>query len=175
MSLYNMMCGMNAQLSIIMSPFLPRIPEDFPRFRNIFTGAEDDPTGGDAKIFIYTRMGGGNRECTQEVFGEGHADDENGNCMCGACDAETIELDENCIERYDDDFDCTYCTFCYTIPSEWEEDFKHIESGNLINLSEKYWDELSSMYKGREKIIEHIAELRNAINNPNSKEDNEKI
>ena len=167
---------MNTSLSVMISPFLPRIPEDFPRFRNTFNAAEDDPTGGEADFFIYTRMGGGNRECSQDVLGEDpDYQDKDGNCICGACDAEKIEELDNCIERYDDDFDCTYCTFCFTVPDEWKADHLALNEGRLSDLSEKYWETINSQYKGRDKIIEHVAQMREAINNQQSKDDNEKV
>ena len=165
MSLYNMLHGMNAQLAVLLTPFLPMPVEEFPRFRDVFTSDEDDPTGGEADIFIYCRMGGGNSECWE---------DNEPNCSCPACEADLIEAYPECIERYDDDFDSTYCTFCFKVPSEWETDYLALSENRLIDLSEKYWLKINTQYTTSDKVIEFIAQLRESIKNTQSKDNNEK-
>ena len=176
MSLYNMLFGMNVSLTVMLSPFLPRKPQDFPRFRNVFTGDEEDPTGVDADIFVYTRMGGGNRECTQYALGgDSELDDADGNCICGACDAEKLEEHENCIKRYDDSFDFTYSTFCFIVPEKWKTDHQALTEGNFRNLSDKYWDTLFILYSDDKKIVKQLKELREEVNKPKVKETDEEV
>lgn len=135
MSLYNLIHGMNAELVILLAPFLPRRPDQFPRFRNIFTNADDSPVGGD--IYVYTRMGGGNRECC--------CDDEDDSC--GACVANLIESDPQCKARYDDDFDCTYCTFVFAVSEDMKADYTALTvTGDVSLLSAEYKTKLRAMF-----------------------------
>lgn len=101
MSLYNIVHGMNDKLVIVASVIMGmRIDQTFPRFRDIFIEAEDAPF--EADLFVYTRMGGGNRECW-----DGCSETD----PCPACVADGIESEVWCAGSYDDEFDCTYRTF----------------------------------------------------------------
>jgi hypothetical protein len=148
MSLYNMVFGMNANLAVIMSPFLPQRADTFPRFRDIFTEAEDAPVKGD--IYIYTRMGGGNRECWEE----GKED-----CDCCACNADKIEDLDECLYRYDDDFDRTFCTFVFKVKDERREDFNLVALGKLKETSDWYKETLRNMFADSQKISALIDEI----------------
>lgn len=55
MSLYNMIEGFSPACLFIM-PMLGRKQDNYPRFRDCFVTEEGN-------IAIYTRVGGGNREC----------------------------------------------------------------------------------------------------------------
>ena len=65
MSLYNLMMGMNANAVVFASLILnQRVDKTFPRFRDVFTDDDDcSIQSNQYDILIYTRMGGGNREC----------------------------------------------------------------------------------------------------------------
>lgn len=103
MSLYNILAGMNTSLVVAASTVVGfRIDEHFPRFRDVFTDADDAPF--EADLYVYTRMGGGNRDCW-----EGASYDIP--CNCSGCRADKIEDESWCVGSYDDDFDCTYRTF----------------------------------------------------------------
>ena len=134
MSLYNLMFGCNSQAAWALSPFLPRSAFDFPRFRDVFTDAEDLPESckedADRLILVYTRMGGGNRNCW-----ESDARD----CECPACEADRLEEDERCIERYDDEFDSTFCTFVFRVTDEDLPDFLAIREADPSKLSPDYY------------------------------------
>ena len=101
MSLYNMIMGMNAELVILASPFLPRRADHFPRFRDV---VPCPPELGD--IAVLTRMGGGYRNCWEKG--------EEG-CTCIAHDAMALEKDPRCSGRQDVDGDNTYCMFFFRV------------------------------------------------------------
>lgn len=123
MSLYNMINDMNVSLAIIVSGVLGfRIDQRFPRFRDVFTAAEDAPWLAD--IFVYTRMGGGNREC----WGDDETDDA-GNCLCPACTCDRLEKEPFIVGSYDDEFDSTYRTFGIKFTDEQRAQWTQIKAG----------------------------------------------
>lgn len=132
MSLYNMLNGMNAELAITLSPFLPRRADRFPRFRDIFIDRETN------LISVYTRVGGGNRGCWNDT--------ENENCGCGGCDADRLEDDPNCTSREDDSFDSTYCTFTFKIPESMKEDLVALAEARISSLSQTYKTKLREQF-----------------------------
>jgi hypothetical protein len=152
MSFYNMLFGMNANLAVVVSPFLPRRTDHFPRFRNVFL--EDDESVYEADIFVYTRMGGGNRECWAGYTE--YEKDENGECTCPAHDAARLEADPNCVGRYDDSFDCTYCTFAFKIPDEWREDWELLQKGDYKGTSDRFKNRLKEMWADSEKVTQYL-------------------
>lgn len=118
MSLYNMINGFNPACIFIM-PMLGRRQEEYPRFRDCFVTEENN-------IAIYTRVGGGNRDCG---FGE-----------------EELYEDENFLTTYDDEFDCTYATYEFKVPDKWKNDFNKILSDDLQNVSAEYQNYLKEFY-----------------------------
>ena len=118
MSLYNMMNGFNPACVLIM-PMLGRNQDEYPRFRDCFVTEEGN-------IAIYTRVGGGNRNCG---YGE-----------------EELYKDENFIKTYDDDFDCTYATYEFKVPDKWKEDFERIMNGKQSEVSDEYADIVKNMF-----------------------------
>jgi hypothetical protein len=153
MSLYNLMNGMNAELAILMSPFLPRPADQFPRFRNCFIQADDYHGEAKGDIFVYTRMGGGNRECWINEPPHEAKD-------CNACDAN--ELEALAVARYDDEFDSTYSTFVFKVSDEDRADYDALVTGNMGALSDRYMERLTQIFAERdsEKINTFIAGLR---------------
>lgn len=118
MSLYNMMNGFNPACVLIM-PMLGRNQDEYPRFRDCFVTE-------DGNIAIYTRVGGGNRNCG---YGE-----------------EELYKDENFIKTYDDDFDCTYATYEFKVPDKWKEDFERIINGKQSEVSDEYVAVVKNMF-----------------------------
>ena len=118
MSLYNMMNGFNPACVFIM-PMLGRKQEEYPRFRDCFVTEENN-------IAIYTRVGGGNRNCG---FGE-----------------EALYEDENFLRDYDDDFDSTYATYEFKVPDKWKSDFDKIIDGKMSEVSKEYVSYLKEFY-----------------------------
>ena len=81
MTMYNMLFGRNDSLLIIASVIMGfDMREKFPRFRNIFTSADDAPIYGD--LYVFTRMGGGNANCWEK---------EEEDCTCPACRVDKLE------------------------------------------------------------------------------------
>ena len=146
MSLYNLLHGMNATAVMLLSPFAPTRIDNFPRFRNVFLEDEDAPNPAD--FYVYTRMGGGSRDCYAETC---YADLED--CGCGACYALELESSQYCVDRYDDGFDCAYCTFSFHVSNEDQADFEVVKSALMQGkrpareqLSERYVAKLEEMY-----------------------------
>lgn len=118
MSLYNMMNGFNPACVLIM-PMLGRKQDEYPRFRDCFVTEEKN-------IAIYTRVGGGNRNCG---YGE-----------------EELYEDENFLTTYDDDFDSTYATYEFKVPEKWKSDFDKILFGDFASVSAEYIEHLKQFY-----------------------------
>ena len=119
MSLYNMLFGFNPSCLYLM-PMLGRKQDDYPRFRDCFLSEDGQ------RIVIYTRVGGGNRDCG---FGE-----------------EELYKDPNFVSTYDDDFDSTYGYYEFNPPEEWKDDFDKIASGKVGEVSQKYVDFVREFY-----------------------------
>ena len=98
MSLYNLMNGFNPACLLIM-PMLGRKQSEYPRFRDCFVTEEGN-------IAIYTRVGGGNRNCG---YGE-----------------EALYKDKNFIKTFDDEYDSTYATYLFSVPDDYIERVKEI-------------------------------------------------
>ena len=110
MSMYNMINGFNPSCIFIM-PMLGRRQEEWPRFRDCYVTEEGN-------IAIYTRVGGGNRNCG---YGE-----------------EKLYEDPNFIATYDDEYDTTYATYEFKVPEKWKADFDLILAGKTKEVSEEY-------------------------------------
>lgn len=130
MSLYNMMMGFNPACVAIM-PMLGRKQDEYPRFRDCFVTDEGN-------IAIYTRVGGGNRDCG---YGE-----------------EELYEDENFLTTYDDEYDNTYGTYEFKVPEKWKPDFDLILAGESNKVSEGYINYVKEFYPklAAEGIIDKI-------------------
>lgn len=118
MSLYNSLNSFNPACVLIM-PMLGRKEEEYPRFRDCFVTEEGN-------IAIYTRVGGGNRNCG---YGE-----------------ENLYDDENFLETYDDDFDSTYGIYEFKVPDKWKDDFDKIMDSRMLEVSKEYVDYVKEFY-----------------------------
>lgn len=118
MSLYNLLMGFNPACILVM-PMLGRKQEDYPRFRDCFVTE-------DGNIAIYTRVGGGNRDC-------GYGEDE-------------LYKDENFIKTYDDSKDSTYATYEFKVPDKWKQDFDLITKGRFEEVSKEYIEYVKEFY-----------------------------
>ena len=118
MSLYNMINGVNPATFFILPMLGEKHPDNYPRFRDCFVD--------DNEIHVYTRVGGGNRDCG---YGE-----------------EELQTHPNYLRDEDDENDCTYATYVFSVPKEWQEDFDKITSGNLKEISQNYKDRLYAVF-----------------------------
>jgi len=119
MSLYNMMNGVNPATFFILPMLGEKHPDNYPRFRDCFITEED-------KICVYTRVGGGNRNC-------GYGEDE-------------LYDHPNYLNTEDDDYDSTYASYYFSVPEEWKVDFGKIKEGNLSEVSTNYQERLYNVF-----------------------------
>jgi len=127
--LYDLLFGMDAVAVILMSPFLPRRADKFPRFRDVKIRASE---GSGPEIGVFTRMGGENMKCSAQG-----AED----CPCSGCDARRLQRAEN-FREYVDDGD--YAFFVFGIPEERRPDFEAV--GNGGKPSDWYVGRLRAMF-----------------------------
>ena len=130
MSLYNMLFGKNP-LSESILDVIGLKEEDCGRLRDVFV-TEDE------KIAVYTRNGASNRET--EYIAEA---------------IEKMRSNKYFISDSDDDFDCTYATFYFSIPEDfkplaflirqsfspdemWHKKLEEIKNSNQEDLRSKY-------------------------------------
>jgi hypothetical protein len=136
--MYNMLFGQNPLSSLLLG-MIGLTKSDFARFRDVFIS--------NGEIAIYTRLGGGNREC--------YCGDEN-NHECYQQTIRQLQSHQNYIRDEDDDFDCTYATFYFKIPDQykefvgilesgkfkpderWANKFEEIKNSNLEQMEQKY-------------------------------------
>ena len=117
--------GVNPATFFILPMLGEKHPDEYPRFRDCFVNEDE--------IHIYTRVGGGNRNCG---FGE-----------------EELVKHPNYLRDEDDEFDSTYATYIFSVPEEWKLDFKKIIDGKLLDTSQEYKDRLYKVYpKLKEKF-----------------------
>lgn len=124
MSLYNMINGVNPATFIILPMLGEKHPDSYPRFRDCFITDDD-------KIAVYTRVGGNNRN---SGYGE-----------------EELYKHPNFMSTEDDEYDNTYATYYFSVPTEWEADFNLIKSDEVTKVSNEYKDRLYKVYP---KLIE---------------------
>lgn len=118
MSLYNMINGVNPATFFILPMLGEKHPDNYPRFRDCFVDNNE--------IHVYTRVGGGNRNCE---FGE-----------------EELQQHPNYLRDFDDEYDSTYATYVFSIPDEFKNDFDLITSGKIKEISEVYKERLYKVY-----------------------------
>ena len=129
MSLYNMVNGFNPACLFFM-PMLGRKQDEYPRFRDCFLSDDEE------HIAIYTRVGGGNRNCG---FGE-----------------EELYKDPNFVRTYDDDFDSTYGTYEFNVPEKWKADFEKIKNCDFNQVSDEYVACIKEMFPKLSELVDKI-------------------
>lgn len=111
MSMYDLVAGDGGQhdrgsvlLAVLGNP-------DPGRFRDAWVERDES---GEPIIAIYTRNGGGNREC---YCGD---DDEPGSCT--GCRGEAFAAHPLHLRNADDTFDSTYATYYFSVPPEYRDE-----------------------------------------------------
>jgi len=131
------------------------------RFRDIWL----DDSG--KKIVLYTRNGGGNRDCYCRTYQKGGENEEpldhnydpkeafmkvkhDDDCLWPV--NEKLKTHPNYIKDYDDDFDCTDAYFEFTIPDKYKSLIKELlnTQGKYTNPAEK-WSALETEMKSLTK------------------------
>ncbi len=129
MSLYGMMFGQNPIGPAILAT-LGLTPSDVGRYRDCYVS--------DGKIAVYTRNGGGNRECWRDV--------ENDSCDCTGCFMSgKVQQLPYYSHDVDDEFDCTYATIYFTFPPEYAEELKKIELAEPFDPSKRWLDAIEAL------------------------------
>jgi hypothetical protein len=106
MSLYNMLFGTNPLAHLYLS-MLGLTDGDTGRFRDCFLAK--DPETGEEHIVIFTRNGGGNR------------DDYAGTTA-------TLQSHPEYVRDFDDEFDCTYASYVFKVPTAFKSIVEKITS-----------------------------------------------
>ena len=158
MSLYNMM-NKTTPFTYFVLPLLGKHPEEYPRFRDCFLEkrkwklTKDQfpivaPEKGDStlNIFIFTRVGGGNRESYEKEIKE-------------------MQNQKGYIRDFDDDFDCTYATFVFKVPREFKNDVELINKGKLKETSEKYKKYIINFWKEKSKVKDFYKKIEECFIN----------
>lgn len=125
MSFYNMLSGVKPTTFTVL-PMLGKHPDEYPRFRDCFTGDEEHPEYND-HIHVYTRTGGGNRESYQ-------------------AENQAMREMEGFVTDFDDSFDETFASWVFRVPDRWKPDYDKIKAGKIKEVSTEYQAELRRVY-----------------------------
>ena len=120
------------------------------RFRDAWTEKGSD---GEPVIAIYTRQGGGNREC--------YCDSENGEMVaaqhvpesCNAACNAVLAAHPLYLRDADDDFDATYATWYFRVPPEYR-DALAASAGEPRNMSEVWQQAIDRIGSGEMRPAE---------------------
>lgn len=129
--MYNMLFGKNPDSNIILK-MIGLTEGDCGRFRDCYIERDN--------ILIFTRLGGGNREClcSDEEIKNGHD--------CYQKYIQNLQKNKFYVKDWDDDFDCTYAYFEFEIPEPFKEIAnKYATKGE--NLKEKFDSVIEEMKK----------------------------
>ena len=119
MSLYNTLFGTNKEMPILLG-MLGVNQEYFSRFRDA------ELIKGGTIIRVFTRLGGGNRECYEETWNK-------------------IREHKFYKTDYDDNYDDTYAYIEFSIPNQLQETAKKMFKGEPLSFKEKFEKELKEM------------------------------
>ncbi len=149
MSLYNMMFGKNP-LSDVLLRIINLTQDDCGRFRDVSLTEEGN-------IIVYTRNGGGNRDCWDLGSSDSGLFEVSKDCDCPGCViTHKLPNHPNYIKDYDDDFDCTYAYIEFSPPEEFRELFKELGSGKDPELVGEKFNKLIANYKQFKSVIEEV-------------------
>lgn len=152
--MYNMLFGVNPAFPILLKALnvsyhgkTLNIEGEYDpgRFRDIFLSGEGD------KILLYTRNGGGNREDYEEVIRK-------------------LQTHPLYITDYDDEFDCTYATFEFSVPDSLQlvlDKLMETQGGPPVDLSERFSaivEEMKTMTKEQVESDPRFKPLLDIVN-----------
>jgi hypothetical protein len=107
MSLYNALFGRNPMSHVLLAT-LGLDEGSVGRFRDCHLSRGED---GKTRIVVFTRNGGGNREDYQGVTDE-------------------LQAHPNYLRDYDDDFDCTYASYEFSVPEKYAAEIEELMEDN---------------------------------------------
>lgn len=133
MTMYNMMFGQNPLSEIILAS-LGLTKRDVGRFRDCYVA--------EGKIVVYTRNGGGNRECWNQ-------DKDDGECNCPGCTI-NFKLPKHpfYISDEDDEFDSTYASIYFKFPEEYAAGLAALDSGETWDPDKRWLDLIEKIKNG---------------------------
>ena len=128
MSFYNILFGQNPMSKVLLA-MLNLSTEKVGRFRDCFIS--------EGKIAVYTRNGGGNRDCWNDCDPQ---------CTCPGCTIENhLPEHPNYLYDKDDDFDCTYATVYFSFPEKYKELLGALDSGKPFDPDQRWLDMIDSI------------------------------
>jgi hypothetical protein len=134
MSMYDLVAGDGAQhsrgsvlLAVLGNP-------DPGRFRDAWVERDEQ---GEPIIAIYTRNGGGNREC--------YCDDGNEPGSCTGCRGEAFAAHPLHLRNADDD--CTYATYYFSVPPEHRDELAAFAQDH-VDTSARWTDLINAISGG---------------------------
>lgn len=160
MSMYNMIFGENQYADVILAT-LGLTRASVGRFRNCYVS--------EGKIAVYTRNGGGNRQCWDTTPNEHDSE----KCSCPGCIiTHRLPKHPNYLEDNDDLFDSTYATIYFSIPEEFA-DLKLIDIGKWDPSNEwlVYLDRLKKVgptEEERKQFQPLVDEIQKALKGKNT-------
>ncbi len=118
MGLYNLLHGENADADVLLAG-LGLTRGQVGRYRDVWVTAADE-------IAVYTRNGGGNRDCWSD-----EPSSNSDSCDCAGC-VISYRLPQHplYLRDEDDDFDSTYATVYFKAPDSVPADYPRGESGD---------------------------------------------
>lgn len=111
-----MLFGRNPAAEILLA-MLNLTPSSVGRFRDCYPSEDGE------RIIVYTRNGGGNREEYQGVLDD-------------------LKSNPNWLQDYDDDYDCTYASIEFSVPTEFKELVKEIADQTSTVAPAEKWQNL---------------------------------
>ncbi len=125
-----MLFGRNPMSEMFLA-MLDLTKDDVGRFRDCYLS--------DNKIVVFTRNGGGNREDYSEVI-------------------ESLRAHKHYLTDYDDDFDCTYASFEFNVPDEFNSVISKLQIEDSRPPMDKFKQMLDDLQSGKE-----TAETKHAL------------
>lgn len=136
MSLYNALFGVNPLAAVVVEAVGAN--NLIPRFRDAYFDAEEN------RLVIFTRTGGGNRDYYDEPGGYDNEDYE------GPFNSDLRAL-PNFLYDEDDDFDCTYASFYFSIPEAYKPIFdtlRDLGAGTDVKPMDRFTQMIEDLEKG---------------------------
>lgn len=122
MSLYNLLFGVNQDADELLK-MLDLTQDDFGRFRDAYLNENG------TNIIVYTRCGGGNRDCYEDVFSK-------------------MKKHPEYVTNYDDSYDCTYAYFVFNVPEKFKKQAKLMsDKTKPKSVHEKFQEAIDDMDK----------------------------
>ena len=141
MSLYNLLFGKSPQTEIALTVAGLR-DKELGRFRDAYLIKKDNQI----MVAVYTRNGGGNRECWNDKCNIEHQ-------TCPGCVITYADrLFPNFITDEDDDFDCTYATMYFSILDEFKDEVQ-----KLVNEHPEFFE--------HESLSDRFSKIMDAMSN----------